>query len=350
MVTISVIIPCFNIVQEYIRQSVNSVLSQDFQDYEIILVDDGSSPPYKKILQEIEQLDTRIHLISQLNKGVSAARNTGISYAKGEYITFVDADDKVVPHFLSSAYQIAKNYQADFVVGGVCFTSNMTLSIKKTTSPHIKEFEGASIQDCRPYFIGNTLVIGKANEYIGRGSVARLIHHSLIKQVHFDEELSIGEDIVWNLKILTHCKKVCITYEIWYLYYHNPQSAIHKYNEKIIDAVKVQFDYIEKYINRNNNREYTALCNHLLEELRRIYDCYLGRSECPISGYAKKQIIRSLYLDRPWIYIGSKRYFRLAEKKEKIKSLLYRYRLLFLFWKSKKQLLRISALKRRLSK
>ena len=89
---LSIIVPIYN-VEQYLRKCVDSLLAQDYEDYEIILVDDGSSDGCPDICDEYERMFDNIHVIHQTNKGLSAARNTGIAAAKGEYLCFVDSDD-----------------------------------------------------------------------------------------------------------------------------------------------------------------------------------------------------------------------------------------------------------------
>lgn len=103
----SVIIPAYNAAL-YIKKSINSVLNQTFSDFEILIVDDGSTDDTKEIVKTIE--DDRIHYIYQINGGVSSARNTGIYNAKGEYICFLDADDFWRPNHLEVVFNLINKY------------------------------------------------------------------------------------------------------------------------------------------------------------------------------------------------------------------------------------------------
>lgn len=103
----SVIIPAYNAAL-YIKNSINSVLNQTFSDFEILIVDDGSTDDTKKIVKTIE--DERVHYIYQRNGGVSSARNTGIRAAKGEYICFLDADDLWKPNHLEVVLNLIIKY------------------------------------------------------------------------------------------------------------------------------------------------------------------------------------------------------------------------------------------------
>lgn len=113
----SVIIPCFN-AELYIEQTLKSVLSQTETDFEVIVIDDGSTDKSKEIILSFN--DSRIKYFYQTNKGVSAARNNGLSKAKGKYVIFFDADDIMPKGFLQSRILLLeKNKEFDFVSGNI---------------------------------------------------------------------------------------------------------------------------------------------------------------------------------------------------------------------------------------
>lgn len=111
---ISVIVPVYNVV-ELLPRCIDSLLNQKFKDYEVVLVDDGSTDGSGKICDEYVRRDSRIKVIHKQNEGVSKTRNRGIDEAHGEWITFVDADDYVTPDYLSDLYDCACN-DIDLVV------------------------------------------------------------------------------------------------------------------------------------------------------------------------------------------------------------------------------------------
>ena len=98
---LSIIIPAYN-VEQTLERCVESVLRQKFRDYQLILVDDGSTDGSGRICDELAKRDHRIQTIHQPNKGLSAARNAGIKRAKGEYITFIDSDDYIASDTLKT--------------------------------------------------------------------------------------------------------------------------------------------------------------------------------------------------------------------------------------------------------
>lgn len=110
---ISVIIPVYN-VENYLRECVESVLNQTYTNYEIILVDDGSTDSSGKICDEYSP-DKKITVIHQENAGLSAARNAGFDASNGEYIYFLDSDDYILPQTLATLYEEAITNNSDFV-------------------------------------------------------------------------------------------------------------------------------------------------------------------------------------------------------------------------------------------
>lgn len=109
---ISVIVPVYK-VEAYLGRCVESILAQTYRNMEILLVDDGSPDRCPQICEEYAAKDPRIRVIHQENKGLSGARNTGIDKARGEYLAFIDSDDKWLPHFLESLYRAMTETGAD---------------------------------------------------------------------------------------------------------------------------------------------------------------------------------------------------------------------------------------------
>ncbi len=131
MPEISVIVPVYR-VEPYLRQCVDSILSQTFTDFELILVDDGSPDNCGAICDEYALKDSRVRVIHKQNGGLSDARNAGIDMAKGEFLTFIDSDDLVAPEYLNRLYRSIKSSAAEI---SIC---NM-LPFKDGSSPQIEE-------------------------------------------------------------------------------------------------------------------------------------------------------------------------------------------------------------------
>mgnify|MGYP004661092145 FL=1 len=116
MPMVSIILPVYN-KEEYLPTTLNSLLKQSYQDWELIVVDDGSTDASGEILERFARRDPRITLISQENKGVSAARNSGLSKAAGEWVWFVDADDVPDKNFLANVFACSMDEKVGIIVG-----------------------------------------------------------------------------------------------------------------------------------------------------------------------------------------------------------------------------------------
>lgn len=115
MPIISIIVPVYN-VEKYLNKCINSILNQTFEDYELILVDDGSTDNSSRICDEYAKIDDRIKVIHKINGGLSSARNMGIENSCGEYIAFIDSDDYIHPQMIEILYNNIKMYQADISI------------------------------------------------------------------------------------------------------------------------------------------------------------------------------------------------------------------------------------------
>lgn len=112
---LSIIVPVYN-VEDSLRQCVKSILTQDFYDFELLLIDDGSTDSSGKIADELATIDKRICAFHKPNGGLSDARNYGLDRMKGSYVTFVDSDDELAPHTLSPLMEMAiANPDADII-------------------------------------------------------------------------------------------------------------------------------------------------------------------------------------------------------------------------------------------
>ena len=122
-VIVSIIVPCYNAKEEWVKRALLSVRNQTYKSYELIVVDDGSSKAYHDILVSLVT-ENNEHLITIKNSGVSAARNIAVQSAKGDFICFLDVDDWLEPDYLERALLFQSKSNADFVIGGTVMCSD----------------------------------------------------------------------------------------------------------------------------------------------------------------------------------------------------------------------------------
>lgn len=203
---ISIIIPIYN-AEAYLRQCIDSIIRQTYTDWELILVDDGSSDSSASICDEYEQADKRIIALHQPNKGVSAARNAGIVRAKGKYLCFVDADDWLEENFLANFHSDEIN--ADLFISGWIFnTYGKAYSCVKYQTRYCQ-----SVNEIRDEFLRQNL---KRNGY----PWGKLFRASIIQsnKLCFNEKMSINEDHLFVLHSFFLAQSVYITESVAYHY------------------------------------------------------------------------------------------------------------------------------------
>lgn len=241
MIKISVIIPVYN-VELYLSDCLNSVCGQTLQDIEIICIDDGSTDNSSKILKNYAQKDSRICVIRQENRGPSAARNTGIKQAKGEYVSFIDSDDWVSKNFCETLYHMAKKNNAD--ICGCGFKTikkgkeRIRLAFKKTIVAHTLNAK---------FRLFNMPAYNYACNKIYRRQML------LDKGLWFIEE-RYYEDIVWSTLVMQAADKAVCAPKAWYYYRVNPNSIVNttKDNSKKIEDMNWARQFQKDFINQHH--------------------------------------------------------------------------------------------------
>lgn len=208
MTQISVIVPVYN-VEPYLSQCIDSILSQTFSNFELILVDDGSSDQSGKICDEYAARDSRIVVIHKENGGVSSARNAGLNIAKGEYITFIDSDDWISSDFFQQAINNCEKNNLDMYLAG--FIRMM---------PDGKQYKSAIPTDITCYSdeIPQELFANLLNKNYTANSTAKLIRKQLIGMLRFDLSMNWGEDLKFIFSLLEQHVKLQATSKVVYYY------------------------------------------------------------------------------------------------------------------------------------
>lgn len=205
---ISVIIPVYN-TASFIDRCVQSVIGQFYQDWECILVDDGSTDESGWLCDKWAVRDSRIKVIHQANQGVSVARNHGIEASTGAYVAFIDSDDWVEPTYLSELK--AHLHDADLVVSGL-FRENGQGSVHEVCPPSTETFE---LNPQGAHFF--TLL----NQYcLLYAPYNKLYKAAVIKQYHvsFPVGCSYGEDLLFNFQYLEHVQRISMVAKPSYHY------------------------------------------------------------------------------------------------------------------------------------
>ena len=213
---ISIIIPAYN-AEAFLERCIKNVLLQTVSDWELLIVDDGSEDSTGQIAEAYAELDERIKVFHTENRGASSARNLGMENAKGDYISFVDADDTIDPSFYESLLILADESDADISQCSFSYVYDDVMDIPDKTGT-TGVFRGKEDIE-RAYFAGS---IGKINICIWN----KLFSRKLLGEIRFDEKLNIYEDAFF---VYNCCKKAsCIacTSKVLYHYHQHPGSVM----------------------------------------------------------------------------------------------------------------------------
>ena len=220
---ISFIIPVYN-VEKYISECICSLMAQKGEDIEFILVDDGSTDTSGKICDEYSKKDKRIFVVHKANEGVAVARNIGIDVAKGEWISFVDGDDKITNNFVSELRHYIKDSFDIIVFAHDNFDGSNIPALSQDGSTEI-------FKDSRIEFLQKDCLIHKRSEkrefYYDFGYPwGKLYNTEFIRRnnLHFPVGIKINEDQLFNLCVLKYAKNVLGVHKQLYLYRKNESS------------------------------------------------------------------------------------------------------------------------------
>lgn len=238
-VLVSIIIPLYKTDVDLVQRCVKSLQVGKYQNYEILIIDDGNEKSYAKKLDTLSS--NKIKVIHNNRGGLSEARNKGITSAQGEYIAFVDGDDVVSPCYLSTAVQMMKKYDLDIACGGVCFEEANDSSKRKEYKLEIKGNTDVRIFNNEEiYLLIQNLFCDfaptKEFQHYVNGSVSwKLYRKKIVEQVLFDKEITLLEDRVFNLEVFSKANRVGITDSVWYTYYQYGNSMIHTYKSETLE-------------------------------------------------------------------------------------------------------------------
>lgn len=256
MPKISIIVPVYN-VEEYLENCIDSILNQTFKDFELILVNDGSTDNSLDICKRYKNIDDRICIIDKKNGGLSSARNAGLNIAKGEYIGFVDSDDYIHPQMYEILYhQIIKN-EADI---SMC-------EFKKVSEFNKKELSDKGILNNKIEILDNKDSLFKLGE---KGSVTyivswnKLYNKGLFNNIRFKEGIIHEDEYIIHRLLYQANKLVYIKKELYFYLQRKGSIMDKKINIDEVDYLlacsdRVRFFYEKHLIDLKEKYEYVYL-------------------------------------------------------------------------------------------
>lgn len=245
MIKFSIIVPVYN-VELYLRECINSILSQTYPIFELILVNDGSTDDCLSICEEYSAVDGRIILINQENQGLLAARRVGLNYAKGDYIVHIDSDDYCAKTLLEQLYEKIKATNSDLILFGyskIDVSGNISRKLPTEELPMEKG-----------YISKESLIEAMINSCEYNSLVMKCARRSI---VDFNEDyskygrLQMGEDLLQSIPLVENASRITNIDAALYMYRSTEDSM----------SRKLQKEYIYHYL-MVRRRLYETLCKY----------------------------------------------------------------------------------------
>lgn len=295
MIEVSVVVPVYK-VEKYLRRCVDSLLNQDYGNYEIILVDDGSPDNCPVICDEYDLKEKIIRVIHKENGGLSDARNVGVNNAKGKYIIFVDSDDYVERNHISSLYSLIEKYNADIVC-----------------SPPIIEYEKYSntdyevnVENSRQSLFKSFVVSSKdAQEMILRGNpVGTSAWSKIIKKdyciKHPFPKGKVMEELATTFYLIGEAKRIAVTGVPSYHYVQRNGSILR--SKFTLEEIEEYMSLAENYVTSASTKDIKLAAVSRIFLLARRLGCSIPedrekKAYCIINKFCKRYFVLCI-LDR----------------------------------------------------
>lgn len=286
---ISIIVPSYN-VEAFLDRCVESIVNQTYRNLEIILVDDGAKDRTGEICDQWQERDDRIHTIHKANAGLGFARNTGLDYCKGDYISFIDSDDFVDLNMYQRMVDAMTEAGADTCYCSYNIYSNQEKAIVEKSVIRSGIFTGREvlldIVGAPPEFPNDCLKQMAVWACLFSGEIIRK------NNLRFKSEREyLSEDLPFDVQYLPYAEKVVIIEDCFYNYCINAASLTHKYYPDRLSKEKFLYHSVcEELDTIYPNKEYQLRYNRLF--LGRVRTCIV--QEVQTSGLSKKSILNNI--------------------------------------------------------
>lgn len=234
---VSIIVPVYN-AEKVISRCVDSILEQEYTDFELLLIDDGSTDSSGKICDKYAKEDTRVRVIHKENGGVSAARNLALEEARGTYLQFLDADDWITPNATKLFVETAEQYQCDMVIADFYRVAGERVShkgaIEKDGVLSREEFAEEMMENPADFYYG---VLWN-----------KLYRRDIIEtyNLRMDARISWCEDFMFNLEYIRHCE-VFYALQVPIYYYVKTKGSLVSQSMNITKMIKMKLMVFEYY-------------------------------------------------------------------------------------------------------
>ena len=239
-ILVSLIVAVYN-GEKYIASCIDSIMNQTYKNYEVILVDDGSKDSSGTICDHYAEKDSRIKVIHQVNRGCSAARNEGLSHAKGEYIIFVDSDDFLNIDTGKKLKESLEKNNSDIVLCGFCHWSTIRQILVLPPRELCGTFSREEFAENFSVLYGKLLLNSPCNKIYKKEIIDQY-------QIKFDERRNTWEDRIFVVEFLRYCDNYYCMDECFYNYVSVQESLSRRYNAQYLELILKNYNlYVQLF-------------------------------------------------------------------------------------------------------
>jgi glycosyltransferase involved in cell wall biosynthesis len=243
-VKVSIIVPIYN-SEDTLERCISSILKQSFKDFELLLIDDGSTDDSLSICNNFKNIDQRVKVFSIQNSGAAVARNVGLANAAGDYIGFVDSDDWIDHMMYKRLYDLAISKEAEVV--SVNFVQDF---LNKSIFNKVEYEDGCyAEEELLNLIYPNLICSDKLENNVPYTMVTKIFKRTLLLEndIKFHEPLLGGQDMAFSIKCFLHCNKFCLSKkDYFYHYVYNKNSRTNTYLKNAWVIYKEANKYFEK--------------------------------------------------------------------------------------------------------
>lgn len=246
---VSIIIPVYN-KEKYLRRTLDSVINQNLHNFEVLIVNDGSTDNSKKIIAEYVEKDCRIKAIDILNNGVSNARNVGLKNANGKWIQFLDADDFIQSNYLSTVLNNSEALNSDIIFSDFLMLDEKENIVKKVESSYSGTVSGSKICDL-------FMKLQKMNGFFGFIS-NKLFKRQLLDSLcyFFDTNITLAEDLDFYSRLYQHVQKAFFINISSFCYLQTAENYLHDDNIDYRSQLDIRLNIKKWFIHAGKYYEY----------------------------------------------------------------------------------------------
>lgn len=294
--TVTVIVPAFNAACT-IREALDSVCVQTMRSIEIIVVDDGSTDSTPEVLRDAADRDGRIRVFRKENGGVSSARNLGLAEARGTWVAFLDADDRMAPDYLQSLLDAAA-LGTDVVIAGATIERNGRKEPCVNSGEGILKRDG--IRDLEMQILDEEPHGANPCSICILGCIcSKLFKKSLLHDIRFDERVGMREDAIFNLEVLSRARSVAVSKSCGYFYLSEGESASLRFHLNFDSEVDAFLEDCKAIWNREGLSE-ESYHRGVLYTYMSWLKLYALHPQSGFSRAQEKSILRGSFNDPRW--------------------------------------------------